>query len=246
MDEHIVATTERLLEKGIKWNEVTWYSKLLSIIFFIGVLPVLTFYIGVRYEKTEEILDDQALFLSQGNVLPRPVKVTEKATRLLTYKVDEYGFSFDYPSNLATKVVQPVKGESWPEIGTVTTLLDSTDEFSTGLRLRKYNVDYAKVLLFVGSSNLTQAPTQAQQKIIVDGKVAYKTSSFFSNMGETCIGDVLVVPLDTESLVLDLSRCFIDTHLTNDSNLPPDNREYGKEDSVVFDSVLKSIHWVKK
>lgn len=35
----------------IKWNEVTWYSKFLAIIFFLGVLPVLAFCIGMQYEK---------------------------------------------------------------------------------------------------------------------------------------------------------------------------------------------------
>ena len=34
----------------IEWNKVTWYSKLLSAIFLLGVVPVLTFYIGTQYE----------------------------------------------------------------------------------------------------------------------------------------------------------------------------------------------------
>jgi hypothetical protein len=37
---------------GIKWNEYTWYSKSLAAIFFIIVMPIWTFYIGVQYEKT--------------------------------------------------------------------------------------------------------------------------------------------------------------------------------------------------
>lgn len=37
----------------IKWNEVTWYSKLAAVIFFIGVLPILTFCIGAQYEKAK-------------------------------------------------------------------------------------------------------------------------------------------------------------------------------------------------
>ncbi len=39
----------------IKFNEVTWYSKLATIIFFIGIWPVLTFYIGIQYEKALQI-----------------------------------------------------------------------------------------------------------------------------------------------------------------------------------------------
>ena len=34
----------------IKFNEVTWYSKLAAVIFFIGVLPTLTFYLGTQYQ----------------------------------------------------------------------------------------------------------------------------------------------------------------------------------------------------
>lgn len=34
---------------GIKWNEVTWYSRLGAIFLFLGVVPVLCFYIGMQY-----------------------------------------------------------------------------------------------------------------------------------------------------------------------------------------------------
>jgi|GEM_PF-3558090 len=33
----------------IEWNKVTWYSKMVAIIFFIGALPIITFCIGVQY-----------------------------------------------------------------------------------------------------------------------------------------------------------------------------------------------------
>lgn len=45
----------------IKWHEYTWYSKLAAIVFFIGILPALTFYIGVQYEKTEEVLSNKSV-----------------------------------------------------------------------------------------------------------------------------------------------------------------------------------------
>ncbi len=41
----------------IKWNEYTWYSKWFSLIFFILFLPILTFYIGVQYEKANQAND---------------------------------------------------------------------------------------------------------------------------------------------------------------------------------------------
>jgi hypothetical protein len=40
----------------IKWNKVTWYSRLLALILFLLVIPVLTFYIGTQYEKTVIVL----------------------------------------------------------------------------------------------------------------------------------------------------------------------------------------------
>lgn len=36
----------------IKYNVVTWYSKLLAILIFLLGVPMLAFYIGVQYEKT--------------------------------------------------------------------------------------------------------------------------------------------------------------------------------------------------
>ncbi len=44
----------------IEWNKITWYSKLGAIILFIFVVPVLTFYIGMQYEQTKEVLSGYA------------------------------------------------------------------------------------------------------------------------------------------------------------------------------------------
>ena len=41
---------------NIEFNKVTWYSKLGAIILFLLFLPMLTFYIGMQYEKTSEII----------------------------------------------------------------------------------------------------------------------------------------------------------------------------------------------
>lgn len=48
----------------IKFNEVTWYSKLAAIIFFIGILPILTFYIGTQYESTKSIAEESVIATS--------------------------------------------------------------------------------------------------------------------------------------------------------------------------------------
>lgn len=42
----------------IKFNQVTWYSKLAAIIFFIGVIPALTFYIGMKYQETKTVIEN--------------------------------------------------------------------------------------------------------------------------------------------------------------------------------------------
>lgn len=36
---------------NIQWNTVTWYSKVLALIFLLVVLPIWTFYLGMRYEE---------------------------------------------------------------------------------------------------------------------------------------------------------------------------------------------------
>jgi len=45
----------------IQWNKVTWYSKLGAAALFIAVVPVLTFYIGMQYERTAEVLRNTPL-----------------------------------------------------------------------------------------------------------------------------------------------------------------------------------------
>ena len=49
----------------MQFNVVTWYSKLLSIIFFIAVVPTLTFYIGQQYQLTIDAQGGQSLEWSQ-------------------------------------------------------------------------------------------------------------------------------------------------------------------------------------
>ena len=41
----------------IVFNRVTWYSRMLSIIFFLGVFPCLVFYIGKKYQEYVDLLN---------------------------------------------------------------------------------------------------------------------------------------------------------------------------------------------
>lgn len=52
----------------IKWNEYTWYSRLSALIFFLGILPTLTFYIGTQYQETKDVINYANI--SMANELP--------------------------------------------------------------------------------------------------------------------------------------------------------------------------------
>ncbi len=54
----------------IKWNKYTWYSKLSAVIFFIGILPAWTFYLGTQYEKTIIAVDSHE-YNGTPNIIPR-------------------------------------------------------------------------------------------------------------------------------------------------------------------------------
>ncbi|MBX4198349.1 hypothetical protein KW782_03385 [Candidatus Parcubacteria bacterium] len=43
---------------GIKLHEVTWYSKLAAILFFIVALPAFTFFLGREYERSIQLISD--------------------------------------------------------------------------------------------------------------------------------------------------------------------------------------------
>jgi hypothetical protein len=62
----------------IEWHEVTWYSRLGSFILFLGVVPVLTFYIGTQYELAVHS-GDYTLPLTQSSI-PITVKVASADT----------------------------------------------------------------------------------------------------------------------------------------------------------------------
>lgn len=49
----------------IKFNTVTWYSKLLAAIVIFGILPFLMFYIGTQYQETKEVLQQSPIMVAQ-------------------------------------------------------------------------------------------------------------------------------------------------------------------------------------
>jgi hypothetical protein len=95
----------------IKFNEVTPLSKLLAIIFFILVLPVLSFYIGKQYEQATSLNIQNNTSLNTNNIPSTNQNVAKTDTSTLKiYKNDTYHFQFQYPDTarlLETKVNNP-------------------------------------------------------------------------------------------------------------------------------------------
>lgn len=79
----------------VKFNEVTWYSKLAAIIFFLGVFPLLTFCIGVQYEKTVTTITTSPVFIPQ---LPPRSTVSSPTDSVITWQMASSSNSqYTYP-----------------------------------------------------------------------------------------------------------------------------------------------------
>jgi len=93
---------------NIKWNEVTWYSKLLAVILFLLVVPYLTFYIGKEYQKTFDVNDlysniNSTPKLTNNNSVEK-LKTSSSTTEGITYE-------FKVPEEF-TKIVENVGDDS--------------------------------------------------------------------------------------------------------------------------------------
>jgi hypothetical protein len=65
---------------SIKWNEITWYSRILWMLVFVVAVPIIAFQIGIAYEDTQYSLDaTQAYALQPLPPLP-PAKVPIQST----------------------------------------------------------------------------------------------------------------------------------------------------------------------
>ena len=78
--------------QGIRWNEVTWYSRLGALVLFLAVIPALFFYIGEQYEATTSLRAP----LIASSTLPSSASGLVQA-----YLNPEYNFTIQYPSNKA-------------------------------------------------------------------------------------------------------------------------------------------------
>lgn len=92
----------------IKFNEITWYSKLLAAIVILGGFPVLAFYIGVEFQKTISIHVSNVPPVQVQVHIPDESKNTDINTQWKTYTNETYGFTFSYPtSNTVEEIATP-------------------------------------------------------------------------------------------------------------------------------------------
>lgn len=78
----------------IKFNEVTWYSKLAAILFFMGVLPLVTFYLGVQYGI---VIEQKRALESAVAIVPALPGVKTGTTTIAYEMVASNAPGFTYP-----------------------------------------------------------------------------------------------------------------------------------------------------
>ncbi len=64
----------------IKWNKITWYSRLLAAIFFIGVLPAWTYYLGIQYGEVKVLSRQSVVLKIPAAVIPSPLATSTPTT----------------------------------------------------------------------------------------------------------------------------------------------------------------------
>ena len=79
----------------MKWNEVTWYSRLCAIILFFGVIPVLAFYLGTEFEKVKNYSYQTVPVVSTLKTTPQE-KPENRAWE--SYINPTHHFSFIFPA----------------------------------------------------------------------------------------------------------------------------------------------------
>ncbi len=69
----------------IKWNKVTWYSWYGALFLFIVILPVLSFYIGTKYEATREALASTSVVSVPFSVKTKQSPLVVSSSTPITY-----------------------------------------------------------------------------------------------------------------------------------------------------------------
>ncbi len=64
----------------IKFNEITWYSKLSAIVFFIGIFPALVFYIGAKYQEVKTMEELNIVEISNTHIINKSPSLSEQTS----------------------------------------------------------------------------------------------------------------------------------------------------------------------
>lgn len=86
--------------RALSFHEVTPHSRMLAIVLFLAVVPGLSFYLGMEYNETVRIVNEDALMVTLVPVDPNAAKETPKQ--------NEYTgawFSVRYPSDFVPKMI---------------------------------------------------------------------------------------------------------------------------------------------
>jgi hypothetical protein len=130
----------------IKFNEVTWYSKLAAGIVLLGVFPLLMFYVGMQYG----IVYQQQKDIEQKSVVVTPAAPTPQSDTEITYTMEPTNDpEYTYPqiTNFMDVViaarVNQVLQQNFSQSGCGVERLDDTYEWDI-----RTNVDYARNDIF--------------------------------------------------------------------------------------------------
>ena len=63
-----------------RWNEVTWYSKVCSLVVFVGLMPAMIWYVGAQCRLTVKSQEDMQASLSAA--LSQPVRAVRPVHQL--------------------------------------------------------------------------------------------------------------------------------------------------------------------
>lgn len=79
--------------KKVKWHKPTWYSKLWALVFFVAALPIITFTLGVEYQKTISTLDylENLIASNRGNYISVSHGSSDNEVKMTIYKPADAG-----------------------------------------------------------------------------------------------------------------------------------------------------------
>ncbi|HZS42898.1 MAG TPA: IPT/TIG domain-containing protein [Candidatus Paceibacterota bacterium] len=144
----------------IKWNEYTWYSRLAALIVFILLLPILTFYLGVQYQKTADVLS-----LSANAPLPAG-----------NYSNSGGSIPVTIVTSTTTSTTTVITTTSKPQINS---LNPSSGSAGTEVTISGLNFDRNSNQITFGSSNGRHHPDGSADNVIANvGSADGKTLTF--------------------------------------------------------------------